>query len=138
MEYKVKYVPDLDPHSLVNIQEPPQERIDQLNTESLWFERLEASVLKDGIKNPICITAKGGELNIRYGGSRLMMAQRHSIRLPAIVADYDDHFPDAECAGDDPTAFVRSKYQDQPKKIFFKPHGINISGCKEIHLEEKE
>lgn len=137
--YKIKYIPDLDANLVDNVQRPPQERIDQLNSENQWFIKLEQSILQNGIHNPICITAQQGHLSVRYGGSRLMIAQKHNLTIPAIVADYDNHFPHAEEAGrEDPATFIRSKYKNQPSKIYFKPHGINISGCAEIHLENNK
>lgn len=136
MDYKIRYVQEIDANIIPNVQEPPQDRIDSMNSENNWFEKLEESIVNHGLRNPICLTAKDGILDIRYGGSRLMISQKHNLKVHAIVADFDDRFPDAETADpNDPVTFVRSKFVDQPKKVIFKPHGINISGCMDVHLK---
>lgn len=112
-----------------------------------WFRQLEASVRRDGIRNPVVLTARwndpagqdGLALTARYGGSRILMAKRLGLDVPAVVADFNNWFPRTETLhADGPAemaALVAERYLDKPKKIIFKPHGINMSGCADSHLD---
>jgi hypothetical protein len=117
-----------------NIIEPPLERIQEMEEKNGFFSKLEKSILEEGFRNPIVLTSKNDRLTPRYGGSRIMIAQKHKMDIPAIIADFDDRFSNAEILSD--ANKIRSKFKDQPKSIHYKPHGINISGCKDIHLDD--
>jgi len=115
--------------------EPDENRIKKMNEENGFFDKLEASILKEGIRNPIVINAKiiDGEIDfeMRYGGSRLWVAQKHNMEIACIIADFDNIFPDAEILKPHK---IKEKFQDKPRHVKFKPHGVNISGCEDYHL----
>jgi len=136
MNYIVKY--DILPSRTINnTLEPTQERIDQLNKLEGFFTKLEISILGEGIRNPIVISAKSkDEIVPRYGGSRLMIAQKHNLDIPCIIADFKNVFPDSKVLKD--VAAIYKCFKDRPKKVFLKPEGINMSGCQNIHLKEDE
>lgn len=126
--YKIKYA-IIEANIIENTIQPAQERIDKMKN---WFEKLEESILKEGIKNPVVINAKKDGIKSCYGGSRIMIAQKHGLKIPAIIADFDNIFPDAEVLTQ-PTHIIK-KFFTPPAKIRQKPHGISISGCKDIHI----
>lgn len=102
-----------------------------------WFFKLKESILKEGIRNPVVLTAKIDEhreisITPRYGGSRIMIAQTYNLRVPAIVADFNNIFPLGDCIKQED---IRNYFQDKPKKVIIKDYGINISGCPDIHME---
>lgn len=136
MKYVVKY--DILPSRTINnTLKPDQERIKKLEDLEKFFTKLEISILGEGIRNPIVITALSkDDITPRYGGSRLMIAQKHNLDIPCIIADFDNVFPSSKILSD--IAKIYKCFKDRPKKIFLKPHGINMSGCQHIHLKEDE
>lgn len=122
MTYKIRYIPDLDSSIITNSIEPSPERMVEIQD---WYNHIEKSILAEGLRNPVILTARNGILESRYGGTRIKIAQTHNIKIPAIIADFDEIFPDAETLE---TWEVPAKFKDKPKKILFKPYGINASG----------
>lgn len=120
---------------ITNTVKPSDLRVDILNGQSGFFIKLEQSILKNGFRNPIVITASRRRIVTRYGGSRLMIAQKHNLDIPCIIADFDEIFPEGIRLKtiDD----IRRYYTDQPRKILLKEYGINMSGCEHVHLKEK-
>ena len=133
--YVVKYAV-LPSNEIENGLKPDEARIQRLNEEQGFFIKLEGSIIREGFRNPIVVTATNKQVSNRYGGSRLMIAQRHYLDIPCIIADYDDIFPDAVVLKN--VEEIRSYFMDQPKKILFKPYGINMSGCEHVHLKDEE
>ena len=136
MSYIVKYavVPS---KQINNILKPDEARIKQMEKECQFFSKLEKSILNQGFRNPIVITANSKiDIQSRYGGSRLMFAQKHDLNIPCIIADFDNVFPDAEVL--DNVDEIRKHFIDQPAKIYYKPHGVNMSGCEHVHLKEDD
>ena len=135
MTYKVKYDPAVDSTLIRNIIEASAPRFESLGD---WLPRLEESILREGFRNPVVLTAKRidrGGITPRYGGSRIHVAQKYGLVIPAIIADFDNIFPTAEIIGQD-IKKIRAYFKDQPKHIHFKPIGINISGCADVHMED--
>ncbi len=132
--YKVKYAV-LPSNMITNNLEPDESRQQILEDENQFFTKLEKSILKEGFRNPIVITALKDEITNRYGGSRLMIAQKHNMNIPCIIADFAEVFPAAkEIHIND----IKKYYKDEPMFLYLQPHGINISGCKNTHLEEDD
>jgi len=136
MSYVMKY--DVLPSRTINnTLEPTQERIKQLEKLQKFFTKLEISILGEGFRNPIVISAKSkSDVALRYGGSRLMIAQKHNLDIPCIIVDFDNVFPNSKVLNN--VAQVYKCFKDRPKKIIPKPYGLNISGCQHIHLKEDE
>jgi len=135
MLYTIKYIEKIDPHLIKNEICPSEDRIKLLNSENNFFIKLEKSILKEGIRNPIIIEATKEKISSVYGGSRLMIAQKYNIPISCIVADFDNIFPNSLILKsiDD----ILKYFKDKPKKIFLKPHGIRASGCADVHLNEE-
>lgn len=87
--------------------------IDKLNRKNGFYIRLEASIRKNGIQNPILIQA--GFCNLRtiyvlhngeqedpskilvcerHGGSRLWIAQKYDMEIPCIISDFTGKYAD--------------------------------------------
>ena len=132
--YKIRYCQDIDPYLIDNAVCPSKDRIKELNEENEFFIKLERSILKEGFRNPIVIAAKKESIKCIYGGSRLMFAQKHDLRIPCIISDYDDIFPNDKILYD--INEVRKYFLDRPQKILMKPNGIRVSVLTHYHLEE--
>ena len=132
--YKVKYNPAVNSSIINNIIQATDERYASLGD---WLGRLERSILREGFRNPVVLTSKDDGITPRYGGSRILVAQKHNLTIPAIIADFNDTFPDSIEIGFD-IKKIRSLFKDQPKSIYFKPHGINISGCLDVHMVDED
>lgn len=102
------------------------------------YSQLEASILKEGIRNPVTVTCGRPRkrtinhlppelrqkdpsqlllLETTTGGSRLHVAQKYNLRIPCIVSDWTGRFrgqPELLDAAD-----ARACYRDQPKSISF-------------------
>lgn len=145
MKYIVKYDIISDTSFITNTISPDMDRIVELGD---WFTKLEKSILKYGIKNPVVLTATKENITPRYGGCRVFFAKKYQIPLPSIVADFYNRLPNAEVIVDfnkeipSPTKMdnikfkIRSKFIDEPKHIIFKRVGINMSGCRDSHLDD--
>jgi len=57
-----------------------------------FFEALEANVKRDGFRNPILLYATGRDLLLSFGGSRLRVAKRLGIKIPAIIVCYKNQY----------------------------------------------
>lgn len=130
--YKIKYA--IIPSDMIkNNICPTSERIEIMEKEQQFFSKLEKSILENGFRNPIVINARKNNITNRYGGSRLMFAQKYNLNIPCIIADFDNIFPEAKEIS---VNEIRNYFKDQPHKIYTKPNGLNISGCKHIHLRD--
>ncbi|NJO64271.1 MAG: hypothetical protein HC836_40710 [Richelia sp. RM2_1_2] len=101
MNYKIKYDPSVDSSIIRNVIVASEPRFQSLGD---WLPRLEASILREGVRNPVVLSAhkpEDGGITPRYGGSRIYVAQKYGLRIPAIIADFDDIFPCAEEIGFD-------------------------------------
>ena len=125
----------LPSNDIENDLQPGDDRINWMNETNGFFVKLEGSIIREGFRNPIVVTATRKKVTNRYGGSRLMIAQRHYLDIPCIIADYDNIFPDAKELKS--IEEIREYFMDQPRKILFKSYGINMSGCEHVHLEDE-
>lgn len=126
----------LDSALISNHLIPDDDKIGNLERSVGFYTKLEESILREGFRNPLLVVAvKPGDIRIRYGGSRLMVAHKHKMEVPCIITDFQNCFPDAEILFtlDD----VRAKFKDEPKRLFYQPQGLWISGCEHMHLMPK-
>lgn len=131
--YMVKYA-QVDPHRISNHLEPEQDEKDKLEKTLGFYSKLKTSIKQEGFRNPLLIVAlREEDIRIRYGGSRLSVAQELDISVPCIITDFKNVFPDAEVLFT--LQDIRAKFLDQPKKVFFQPQGLWISGCEHYHLK---
>ncbi len=133
IEYTIRYTM-VDSTLIETNIEPNRVRVEKLNMVNGFFIKLEKSMLEEGIRNPVILTAQQGKLINRYGGSRVMIAQKHNLIVPAIVADFENRFPDGEILIGEKQ--IREKFTDKPRKILIKHYGINVSGCDHYHLRD--
>ncbi len=58
-----------------------------------FFAALEANVKRDGFRNPVLLYSTNAGLLLSFGGSRLRVAKRLGIEIPAIVVRYHNERP---------------------------------------------
>lgn len=98
-----------------------------------FYTRLEESVRREGFRNPICMYEKPGERTFPYGGSRVYMAHKLQIPVPAIVTDWAGSFPNWERIESVEQALA--KFKDPPTVLEFHPElGCQFWGCAQTHL----
>ena len=104
----------------------------KLEHQNNFYTKLEASLLKEGIKNPIfCQSIKEGTF-CRYGSSRLWIAKKNGLKIPCIIADYVnrwDELPELKTEKE-----ILAKYNNAPSTIVITPDDIRIEGCSHHHL----
>lgn len=134
MSYVIKY--DVIPSNIIqNTLVPEERRMKKLEDLHQFFTKLEKSILKEGIRNPIVILAYAEDNIIpRYGGSRLMVAQKYDMDIECIICDFDNVFPNSKILNNEEE--IRACFKDQPRKVIYDIYGLNISGCRLTHLEE--
>lgn len=130
MNYMIKYL-QVAARGIINDVEPPQGEIE---SRPEWFGRLKDSIREHGVVNPVILTFRDNEFHVRYGGSRVWAASQYDLTIPAIVADFDGTL-DGEPVDPTPGA-VAAYFETPPRKIIFKDHGINASGCPDLHIED--
>ena len=119
---------------------PPLDWIRKLESRNQFYTRLEESILKEGIRNPIfCNSIAEGTFS-RVGTSRLWIAKKHKIPVPCIIADYVDRWTELEeLNGEDE---IRAKFQDQPHIVDLtsptKVGHVWIGGLPHYHLDETD
>jgi hypothetical protein len=99
-----------------------------------YYSRLEESILKDGFKNPIFCQALDEGTFSRYGTSRLWIAQKNTLELPVIIADYTgawDHLEELRSEEE-----ILSKFQDLPRLLEITKEDMRFDGCKHFHLDD--
>ncbi len=164
---------ELNPHLIYNLHGPEQPlvsfdpdddgseftqiRIDRQNKIDGFYEKLESSILKEGFRNPIlvsagrCMPSVIGRMpkEIRedpskilvldvHGGSRLWAAQKHNlITVPCIITDFVDMFP--ECPVLETIDQILEYYQDPPRNLYINDLeneivGVVVKGLPMTHL----
>lgn len=127
-----------------------EQRIDKINNRNGFYRVLEGSILKEGFRNPILVTAgwaynhhkrlatrmprylpkemKQDYNNIlicdRNGGSRLLMAQKHRLNIPCIISDFCGRFIGSEQLFTD--VEIKLYFKDPPKHIIFDERGVDV------------
>lgn len=158
--YKL-YYKVLDPKSIINLLIPPDRKqfyVDTLNKRNGFYEKLERSFLKDGILNPILVCAgnvmkarrgwmpKGWEYDKQNllvcdlcGGSRLHVAQKLDMPIPAIISDFVQRFANDPDAISIPMQIeeVKKFFHTPPEKIVLKPEGLFFTKLPHFHLQDK-
>ena len=144
----------LDPFAIHNYCGPPnQAYIDRLNARDGFYERLEASVAREGFQNPILVTSgRQGVPNIkldrlppdirenldtivccdRNGGSRLWVARRLGLAIPCVISDWVGQFAHLEELRT--PRDVVAKYRNPPEKLVVNEHGLHVLGLPQTHL----
>ena len=92
---------------------------DKLERECKFYTKLEESILKEGIRNPLFCNAIQEGTFCRVGTSRLWIAKKHNLDVKVIIVDYVGKYEDTDMeiliTEDD----VREKFQDQPDVVDF-------------------
>lgn len=141
------------------LYEPLRDLIDaeyfaRFNAATGHFDKLLASVAREGIRNPVMLSA--GKLERRYGwevpphlvapdmivseylgGSRIWAAQRLGLRLPAIVNDYAAVLPAAEVL--QTLRQVQDRFADKPAHMERRADGsVLVRNVPFTHLPDAE
>lgn len=101
-----------------------------------FYSKLEDSLDEEGIRNPIfCQSIEEGTFG-KYGLSRLWIAKRKRMKIPCIIADYVDRWPNLEelFTKED----ISNKYIDKPTIIDLEETFMKIAGCEQMHLDEDD
>lgn len=119
---------------------PPMDWIRKQEDRHQFYSKLEASILKEGFRNPIFCNAISEGTFSRVGTSRLWIAKKHKLHIPCVIADYVHTWDDLEELNGE--AEIREKFLDQPFKIdLTKPTKVGhvwIGGLPHYHLDETE
>lgn len=153
--YKIYYAV-IPANKIYNALEPDrvngEGHMDELNAQNGFFTKIEESILKDGIVNPILVSL-GWVLPKVYetlpeeiqqsldktlicltkGGSRLWVAQKHNLDVPCIISDYVGTYKDQQ----DLDAVGIISYFGQPGGAVVKygSRGLLIKNLQHIHLK---
>ncbi len=101
-----------------------------------FYTRLRESVEKDGFRNPILCYHKQSGSTLPYGHSRAKIAKDLGIDIPAIICDFVGDYTD--CPRMDTVGEIRERFIDPPSIVEFWECGLNIWGCRQVHLAEKD
>jgi len=125
MNYTVRYAV-LDPHLIFNYNAPTKEIIETHNARNGFYAQLEASILKDGIRNPILVVSDNSGLYCKDSGcSRLWIAQKNNIDIPCLIADVNNRFSDKRLLNTEEE--VLKFYADEPLYVKFASNRIIVS-----------
>ena len=113
---------------------PAWERGQWHEREYKFFSLLEESVKKEGFRNPIGVTLKGNTFTTIYGLSRLWVAQKYNMPIPAIVFSFNETFEG------NVELFTRQDvldcFTDKPLVFNIKEDTVVLSGCEQVQLPE--
>lgn len=97
-----------------------------------FYSKLEASLLKEGFRNPIfCNSIKEGTF-CRYGTSRLWIAKKQGLDVPCIIADHDGRWSHLELLEKEED--IAEKFKEIPAVIEIGREEMRIDGCAHSHL----
>lgn len=142
-----KYDPGKGPYEIRYGMMSPEVVEDTVDTQAYHYKRqtkafdfytkLQASVLDEGFRNPIMIYVRGGSNSVPYGGSRLHMAHKLSLVIPALISDWTGEFEHWELITTIDQAL--DKFLDLPACMEFHPTlGCNFWGCTQMQLSTKD
>lgn len=104
----------------------------QMKREGQFYMKLEKSILKEGIRNPIfCNSFEEGTF-CRYGVSRLWLAKKHKLDVPVIIADYVDRWEDLEILTDKDD--ILDRFKDRPSILEIGKDEMRFDGCPHTEL----
>lgn len=128
--------------------------INRFNEEIGFYEKLEKSIMKEGIRNPIIVTSGVPrwrdieDVDLEYlktvhpsewlfceflGGSRLYIAQKNNWLVPVIISDWTgkySYFKQIHTREELATCFM-----DPPNYIYFTQRGLRTTPPRHIHLD---
>lgn len=105
------------------------------------YQKLEKSILKEGVRNPLVVTCGYPRkrrmehlppemrkmlpehlllLETTMGGSRLHVCQKHDMKIPCLVNDWTGRFRDEVLVADERSAI--QYYKDPPQSILMHPN----------------
>lgn len=67
-----------------------------------------------------------------HGGSRLMIGQKHNLKIPCLVADFWDHLPEAPLTSYEE---MFSKFRDRPQDLRLREWGVFVESLPHYHLK---
>ena len=117
-----------------------------------FYDKLEKSILAHGVRNPLCVAAgniKKKEwlsrlspimqanpkkiLTVDFqGGSRLYIAQKHSLNVPVFVADFVGRFSDFELIENVEQIFA--KCRDKPVDVRLYEWGVYLHNIPHVEM----
>jgi len=122
--YNPKYGTPIGPYGSRPV-EPPTEKKKRLRD---FYESLEASVLMEGFRNPIfCNSIEKGTF-CRYGTSRLWIAKKHKLDIPAVIADFDGRWEHLEKLENEEQ--VLEKFSETPQILEIHDEWMRIDACR--------
>lgn len=133
-----------------------QNYIDSQNRKNGFYDRLEASILKEGVRNPILVVAGWcPESKIhclplemledptkiliccKNGGSRLWICQKHNLDVPCIISDFVEMFPNEKRIITTKEEILEC-YKDKPRSAKLGSYGVQVRLLPQVHLEEEK
>lgn len=125
-----------------------------INNQNDFFEKLEKSILEEGIKNPILVVAGHKNIIAKHnlpdemkkditkslvcnasGGSRLWIAQKYNMDIPCLISDFVDRFFEFPAITEIHEIIKYYKYL--PQEIGMNEDGLWIRNLPHIHLGDK-
>jgi hypothetical protein len=106
----------------------------ELEAKTGFYSKLETSLKEEGVRNPIFALSLPEGTFCRYGTSRLWIARKLGIKLPAIIADFDGRWDKLEELFTEED--VLSRYKDAPGLVEITPDSMRIDGCPQTHLNK--
>lgn len=153
--FKVYYgvLPSEDIVNVLINPEKPEEYINKVNKINKFYDKLEASIIKEGFRNPIlincglCYSLRVPWLpkEIRYdqtnklicdkcGGSRLYIAKKLKLQIPCIISDFCNYFENKNFTRIETIDEIYKYFKDPPSNIRLMEHGVHFTALKHIHL----
>jgi hypothetical protein len=130
--------------------------INKFNEEIGFYHKLQSSIEKEGIRNPIIVTSgiprwrSLDEVDPQYresmrsdqwlfceflGGSRLYIAQKNCWLVPVIISDWTgsySHFKQIKTVDE-----LKSCFMDPPNHIYFTARGLRTTPPPHVHLDKE-
>lgn len=150
--YYFTMLPSREIYNYISPENESPGHIDRLNKQNGFFNKLEESILKNGIRYPILVSIGWAPKAIidrlpqdiqedfdntfvcfTKGGSRLWVAQCHNLEVPCIVSDFVGKFFDQNELNEEE---ITECFKDSSVRVAYGAKGIVIQNLPEIHLKE--
>lgn len=115
--------------------EPPIEHRQKLENQNGFYTKLEKSIQKEGIRNPILCTSLETGTYARYGTTRLLFAKKLGLaEIPCLIVDWADRWVYLEEISQGDINRIKALFKDPPEIIEFQHDEFIIDKCPHSHL----
>lgn len=88
-----------------------------------YYDEFEQDIIKNGFRNPVLCWSRDGHTSVLYGTTRMALAQKNDLPIPAFIVDWDKAWAHLELVTSREQALT--KFKDPPTELILEPDFFN-------------